>query len=115
MAPDMEERAHGGRRHRARWPSPWIDGPVPLAALRPAPEPLVARVLELPLLDDALTRLGHGHDAHELDPPALRAALRAVGLDPDDARLRMLMRLRSLRAGIGVSDGKSPERPPDMR
>jgi hypothetical protein len=63
-----------------------------LQSLPPAPAAWVARAEELPLLEQALGALGP-----EADEPALRRALRDVGLEPDDRRVHALARLRELR------------------
>jgi hypothetical protein len=101
----MDDRSHVRRRAHA----PAADTPdARLGELRrvlpPAPERLVNRVLELPLLEAALTRLRAGG----LDP---RSALAAVGLDPDDDRLGMLERLRLIRA----EDHPVKNHPADLR
>jgi hypothetical protein len=53
----------------------------------------VARAIEVPLLERALALLGDSEGASEM-----RSALEAVGLEPDDRRLRALARLRELSA-----------------
>jgi hypothetical protein len=65
-----------------------------LRSLPPAPESWVARAEELPTLERALAALEH--EARH-DVAALRRALKGVGLEPDDQRVRALSRLRELR------------------
>jgi hypothetical protein len=65
-----------------------------LRSLPPAPESWVARVEELPTLERALAALEHEETP---DVAALRRALKGVGLEPDDQRVRALSRLRELR------------------
>jgi hypothetical protein len=67
-----------------------------LRSLPPAPESWVARAEELPTLERALAALEHEETP---DVAALRGALRSVGLEPDDQRVRALLRLRELRRG----------------
>jgi hypothetical protein len=66
-----------------------------LRSLPAAPESWVTRAEELPTLERALATL----DAVEgiVDVAALRKALEAVGLEPDDRRVEALARLRELR------------------
>ena len=61
--------------------------------LHPAPEAWIARALEVPKLEQAADML----DGGEIDDAAMRAALTAVGLEPDDRRMRSLGQLRQLR------------------
>ena len=58
----------------------------------------MSRAEEMPLLEKALTVL-RDRDAGTRRPPAMRAALRQVGLEPDERRVRALARLRELREG----------------
>jgi hypothetical protein len=67
-----------------------------LGSLPPAPESWVERAAELPKLEQALAVLEEG-SAGNGDLTALRHALEAVGLEPDDRRVRALTRLRELR------------------
>ena len=71
-----------------------------LRSLPPAPERWVARAEEMPLLERALALLREQHVAKG-DETGMRAALQAVGLDPDEHRLRALARLQELRGGAG--------------
>jgi hypothetical protein len=64
-----------------------------LRGLDPAPESWVARALELPQLERALDIA-----AASKDPEDMCSALRQVGLEPDERRLRALQRLRELRS-----------------
>jgi hypothetical protein len=59
----------------------------------PAPEAWVERAIELPQLERALEILNKSQDAEDV-----HSALRQVGLEPDDRRLRSLQRLRDLRS-----------------
>ena len=66
-----------------------------LRSLPPAPDSWVARAEELPTLEQALAILDSSDG--NADVAALRKALEAVGLEPDDRRLKALSRLRELR------------------
>ena len=69
-----------------------------LRSLPPAPEQWVARAEEMPLLERAMALMRDQHVVNG-DEKAMRSALEAVGLDPDERRLRALARLRTLRKG----------------
>lgn len=86
-----------------------------LRALPPAPERLVARVLEIPLLEGALAHLRRSRDPAPDDPGSLREALAEVGLEPDEARIRMLGELRPRRFEHEPGSEISPSEVPDMR
>ncbi len=86
-----------------------------LRALPPAPERLVARVLEIPLLEGALAHLRRSRDPAPDDPGSLRDALAEVGLEPDDVRVRMLGELRWRRLEQETGSENSPSEVPDMR
>jgi hypothetical protein len=68
-----------------------------LRSLPAAPERWVSLMQELPLLETALERLDGSGSPGADDLPALRAALTAVGLEPNDERLGLLERLRDRR------------------
>jgi hypothetical protein len=66
----------------------------------PPPEEWVARAMELPRLEEALGLLRaarSGGDGNGADVEAMRAALVAVRLEPDEKRLRALAQLKELR------------------
>jgi hypothetical protein len=86
-----------------------------LRALPPVPERLVSRVLELPRLEGALAELKRGGGSQRGDPGSLRAALAAVGLVPDETRVRMLGLLRRVRQEHEEGSEISPSRARDMR
>jgi hypothetical protein len=69
-----------------------------LRSLPPAPERWVARAEEMPLLERAIALMREQRVVNG-DEKGMRAALKAVGLDPDERRLRALARLRALRNG----------------
>ena len=75
--------------------SPRHDMDEMLRTLGPAPRPWVARAEELPRLERALKALT-ARDATS-DEAAMQAALRDVGLEPDEDRLRALARLNRMR------------------
>jgi hypothetical protein len=109
MCPEMTDGSHPRQRARFRRPAAGADVPEArleglLGLLPPAPEPLVRRVLELPQLDAALARLERRLDA----PADVAAALRDVGLEPDDDRLQMLGQLRRQGLGHGKKTRASP-------
>ena len=79
-----------------------------LRALPPAPERLVARVLEIPLLEGALAHLRRGRGRHRTTPARLHDALSDAGLEPDDARVRMLGELRWRRLERETGSENSP-------
>jgi transposase InsO family protein len=101
-------RARASREHLA-------DGRLEalLRALPPAPERLVARVLELPLLEGALAHLWRGRDPRPAGQE-LHEALSEVGLEPDAARVRMLDELRWQKVAHAASE-KSPSEAPEVR
>jgi hypothetical protein len=108
----MTDGLHPRQRPRFRRAAPGPAAPDDrlehlLRLLPPAPEPLVQRVLDLPLLDDALIRLERRIDP----PPDAAAALREVGLEPDDDRILMLGRLRRQ----SQEHGKKTRAPPYVR
>jgi len=86
-----------------------------LRALPPAPERLVARVLEMPLLEGALAHLRRSRDPAPADPGQLREALAEVGLEPDEVRVRMLGELRWRRLEQDPGSENSPSEVHDMR
>jgi hypothetical protein len=73
-----------------------LDEPQP--SFEAAPEAWVARAMELPRLEKALDLLasasGERHDVADVE--AMRSALAAVGLEPDEKRLKALARLKEL-------------------
>jgi hypothetical protein len=74
-----------------------LDEPQP--SFEAAPEAWVARAMELPRLEKALNLLkasasGERHDVADVE--AMRSALAAVGLEPDEKRLKALARLKEL-------------------
>jgi hypothetical protein len=77
-----------------------------LRSLPAAPERWVRLVQELPLLESALERVDVQHD----DLPALRAALVAVGLAPDEDRMRLLEQLRDRRCETRTRRPEDQER-----
>jgi hypothetical protein len=66
----------------------------------PVPEAWVARALEVPLLHEALDLLKATETGAERngDLDAMRSALAAVGLEPDEKRLKALARLKELHS-----------------
>jgi hypothetical protein len=66
-----------------------------LRSLPPAPESWMARAREMPKLEQALAICDRGPG--NCDVATLRRALEAVGLEPDDRRVRDLARLHKLR------------------
>jgi hypothetical protein len=69
-----------------------------LRSLPPAPERWVARAEEMPLLERAIA-IRRDQPAGRGSEAAMRKALEAVGLAPDERRLRALARLQELRNG----------------
>lgn len=86
-----------------------------LRALPPAPERLVARVREIPLLEGALAHLRRSRDPAPDDPGSLRGALTEAGLEPDEVRVRVLGELRWRRLEQEPGSENSPSEVPDMR
>jgi hypothetical protein len=115
----MTDRFHVRRHGRARVRASreyLTDGRLEalLRALPPAPERLVARVLELPLLEGALAHLWRGRDPRPAGQE-LHEALSEVGLDPDEARVRMLDELRWQTVARAAGSEKSPSEAPEVR
>jgi hypothetical protein len=115
----MTDRFHVRRHGRARVQAPreyLADGRLEalLCALPPAPERLVARVLEIPLLEEALAHLWRGHDPYPAGQE-LQQALSEVGLEPDEARVRMLDELRWQTVAHAAGSEKSPPEAPEVR
>ena len=69
-----------------------------LRALPPAPRSWVARAEEIPLLEWARAQLEE-LESNASDMQSVRAALEAVGMEPNPDRIRMLARLRDHRSG----------------
>jgi hypothetical protein len=86
-----------------------------LRALPPAPERLVARVLEIPLLEGALGHIRRSRGPEQDDPGSLRDALAEVGLEPDEVRIRMLNELRWRRLAQESGSENSPSEVRDVR
>jgi len=120
MVAEMSDRFHVRRRGPARPRAPWLDVSdrrldALLRALPPAPERLVNRVLELPLLEGALAHLRRGSGPQRADPRSMHDALSDAGLEPDDARVRMLGELRWRRLERETGSENSPSEVRDMR
>jgi hypothetical protein len=120
MWPEMTDRFHVRRRGpaNARPSGAHVSDrrlDALLHALPPAPERLVARVLEIPLLEGALAHLRRSRDPAPDDPGPLREALAGVGLEPDEVRVRMLGELRWRRLQQEPGSENSPSEVPDMR
>jgi hypothetical protein len=116
----MADRFHVRRRSSARPRAPRLDVSdrrldALLRALPPAPERLVNRVLEIPLLEGALAHLRRSRDPAPDDPGPLREALAEVGLEPDEVRVRMLGELRWRRLEQEPGSENSPSEVHDMR
>jgi hypothetical protein len=120
MWPEMTDRFHVRRRGpaNARPSGAHVSDrrlDALLRALPPAPERLVARVLEMPLLEGALAHLRRSRDPAPGDPGPLREALAEVGLEPDELRVRMLGELRWRRLEQEAGSEISPSEVHDMR
>jgi hypothetical protein len=113
----MTDRFHVRRRARVRASREYLaDGRLEalIRALPPAPERLVARVLELPLLEGALAHLWRGRDPYPATQE-LQEALSEVGLEPDEGRVRMLDELQWHTLAKAAGSEKSPSDFPDVR
>jgi hypothetical protein len=120
LAAEMADRFHVRRRSSARPRALRLDVSdrrldALLRALPPAPERLVNRVLEIPLLEGALAHLRRGSNSLRGDPRALRDAVSDTGLGPDDPRVRMLAELRQRQLERETGSEISPSEVSDVR